>query len=109
MRRKYFFIILILLLLIPAYFLVVEAQPKTSGQFPFMVILMGIDVYLWLSLRKQMSALKTRARVFIGILYWMLAAFVFLTTISSINNVSLVHLFLISYIWAALWSSMFLS
>ena len=99
MRRKYFFITLIILLLIPAYFLVVEAQPKTAGRFPFMVILLAIDVYLWLSLRKQMSALRTRLRVFIGILYWMpLAAFVFLTAISSINNASLVRPSLVSYI-----------
>jgi uncharacterized protein len=97
--RKYYFVILIILLLIPAYFLVVEAQPKTAGRFPFMVLLLVIDVYLWFSIRKQMSSLKTRLKVFIGVLYWMpLAAFVFLITISSINNVNLVHPSLVSYI-----------
>jgi uncharacterized protein len=97
--RKYFFIILIILLLIPAYFLVLEAQPKNAERFPFMVLLLAIDVYLWLSLRKHMATLNIPLRFFIGILYWMpLAAFIFLTAVSSLNNVSLVHPSLISYI-----------
>jgi uncharacterized protein len=97
--RKYFFIILIILLLIPAYFLFVEAHPKTAERFPFMVFLLAIDIYLWFSLRKKIATLNTPVRVMLGILYWLpLAAFLFLTTISSINNVNLVHPSLISYI-----------
>lgn len=97
--RKYFFIILIILLLIPAYFLFAEAHPKTVERFPFMVFLLAIDIYLWFSLRKKITALNAPVKVMFGIFYWLpLAAFLFLTTISSINNVNLVHPSLISYI-----------
>jgi uncharacterized protein len=97
--RKYIFIILIILLIIPAYFLFAEAHPKTAERFPFMVFLLAIDIYLWFSLKKKMVALNTPVRVTLGVLYWLpLAAFLFLTTISSINNVNLAHPALISYI-----------
>lgn len=98
--RKYFFIILTILLLIPAYFLFAEAHPKTAGRFPFMIFLLAIDIYLWLSLRKKISSLTVPVKVTLGILYWMpLAAFIFLTSISSINNVNLAHPPLIAYIF----------
>jgi predicted MPP superfamily phosphohydrolase len=97
--RKYFFIILIILLLIPAYFLFAEAHPRTAGRYPFMVFLMVIDIYLWYSLKKKITALNTPVQVLLGVLYWLpLAAFLFLTSISSINNVNLAHPALISYI-----------
>jgi len=98
--RKYFLLILFIILLIPAYFLFAEAHPKTASRFPFMVILLAIDIYLWLSLKKKFGSLPVPVRVTIGILYWMpLAAFVFLTSISSINNVNLAHPPLIAYIF----------
>jgi uncharacterized protein len=97
--RKYFFIILIILLLIPAYFLFAEAHPKTAERFPFLVFLLAIDIYLWYSLKKKMAALNAPVQVTLGVLYWLpLSAFLFLTTISSINNVNLAHPVLISYI-----------
>lgn len=97
--RKYFFIILIILLLIPAYFLVAEAHPKTAERFPSMVFLLAIDIYLWFSLKKKIGTLNNPARFITGMLYWSpLVAFIFLITISSIKNVSLVHPSLVSYI-----------
>ena len=64
-----------------------------------MVFLLAIDIYLWVSLRKKIRSLNVPVKVTLGILYWMpLAAFLFLTTISSINNVNLVHPSLISYV-----------
>jgi hypothetical protein len=100
--RKYYFLILIVLLLIPAYFLFAEAHPKTAGRFPFMVFLLSVDIYLWYSLRKRMALLAVPVKVTIGMLYWLpLAAFVFLTSISSIKNVNLAHPPLIAYIMGA--------
>ncbi len=97
--RKYYLPILIIILLVPAYFLFAEAHPKTVGRFPFMVFLLAIDIYLWYSLYKKIGSLPAPGKVTIGILYWMpLAAFVFLTSISSIQNVNLAHPPLISYI-----------
>jgi uncharacterized protein len=97
--RKYFYLILFILLLIPAYFLISEANPKNAERFPFIVLLLVVDAYLWFSLRKKIKALPVPVKVTIGILYWMpLGAVAFLTGISSINNVNLVHPPLVGYI-----------
>lgn len=97
--RKYFLLILIIILLIPAYFLFAEAHPKTAERFPFMVLLLAIDIYLWLSLKKKIGTLYVPVKVTVGIVYWLpLIAFVFLMSISSINNVNLAHPPLIGYI-----------
>jgi predicted MPP superfamily phosphohydrolase len=97
--RKYFLLILIILLLIPAYFLFAEAHPKTAERFPFMVFLLAIDIYLWYSLKKKINTAAVPVRIIIGFLYWLpLVAFIFLTSISSINNVNLVHPPLVAYI-----------
>ena len=96
--RKYLVLILVIILLVPSYFLFAEAHPKTVGRFPFMVFLLAIDIYLWYSIKKNIAALATPFKVFIGTLYWLpLVAFVFLMSISSINNVNLAHPALISY------------
>jgi len=97
--RKYFLLILLIILLIPAYFLFAEAYPKTVERFPFMVFLLAVDIYLWYSLKKKIFTLSIPGRVLIGVIYWLpLAAFIFLTSISSINNVNLAHPALIAYI-----------
>jgi predicted MPP superfamily phosphohydrolase len=97
--RKYFLLILIIILIIPAYFLFAEAHPKTAERFPFMVLLLAIDIYLWLSLKKKIGTLYVPVKVTVAIVYWLpLVAFVFLMSISSINNVNLAHPPLIGYI-----------
>jgi predicted MPP superfamily phosphohydrolase len=97
--RKYFFIILIVVLLVPAYFLFAETHPKTAERFPFMVFLLAVDVYLWISLKSKIDTVALPGKLIIGFLYWIpLAAFVILTSISSVNNVNLSNPPLISYI-----------
>lgn len=97
--RKYLLLVLIILLLLPAYFLFAEAQPKTAERFPFMVFLLAVDIYLWYSLRDKIKALKIPLRILAGFLYWLpLAAFIFLTSVSSIRNVNLTHPPLVGYI-----------
>ncbi|NTV83041.1 MAG: metallophosphoesterase [Bacteroidales bacterium] len=98
--RKYLLLVVIVLLLIPAYFLFVEAHPKTAERFPFMVFLLAVDIYLWYSLKSKITSLALPVKFTIGILYWLpLVAFLFLTSISSVNNVNLVHPPLVSYIF----------
>jgi uncharacterized protein len=97
--RKYALLVFVVILLIPAYFLFVEAHPMTAERFPFLVFLLALDIYLWYSLKGQISEYNNPLKFFLGFLYWIpLAAFLFLTSISSIQNVSLVHPPLISYI-----------
>jgi len=65
-----------------------------------MVFLLALDIYLWFSLKKKIGSLSVPVRVTVGILYWLpLVSFVFLTAISSINNVNLAHPPLIAYIF----------
>jgi predicted MPP superfamily phosphohydrolase len=98
--RKYFLIILIVILLIPAYFLFAAANPKNAGWFPFMMLLLAMDVYLWVSLKTQIKSLAVAVRITLGIVYWLpLIAFIFLISISPLNNVNLTHPPLVSYIF----------
>jgi predicted MPP superfamily phosphohydrolase len=97
--RKYFIAILIVVLLVPAYFLFAETHPKTAERFPFMVFLLVVDIYLWMSLRKKIEVFALPYKIILSFLYWVpLVAFVFLTTISSIKNVNLAYPPLIAYI-----------
>lgn len=97
--RRYIVFIVVLLLLIPGYFLFEASHPKTAGRYPFMLFLLAIDIYLWVSIRKGMKSWDPAARLFAGFLYWFpLAAFVLLTTISAYRNVHLVYPPLVSYI-----------
>jgi uncharacterized protein len=97
--RKYLVPIIIVILLVPSYFLFAETHPKTAERFPFMVFLLAVDIYLWVSLKKKIDTLSLPGRFVTGLLYWIpLAAFVFLTSVSSIKNVHISHPPLIAYI-----------
>ena len=97
--RKYFVFILIIALLVPAYFIFAEVHPQTAERFPFMVFLLAVDIYLWYSLKGMIRQLTVTLKVTAGFFYWIpLVAFLFLTSISSIQNVNLSHPPLISYI-----------
>ncbi len=99
MRKRLIPVIVILLLLIPGYFIFEATHPRTAGRFPFMVFLLAVDIYLWVSLRSKFKALKSPARFTVTLLYWMpLAAFIFFTIISAVRNVHLSHPALVSYI-----------
>ncbi|MBW6460261.1 MAG: metallophosphoesterase [Bacteroidales bacterium] len=97
--RKYIIFIVILILLVPGYFLFEASHPKTAGRFPFMVFLLAVDIYLWVSVRKKIKSWGMIARIVTGFLYWFpLASFVLLTAISAYRNVHLVYPPLVSYV-----------
>jgi uncharacterized protein len=99
-RRKYFLYLGILILLIPGYFLFAEAYPKTAERFPFMVILLAVDFYLWYSMRDKLRKFALAVKLTVAFLYWLpLVAFAFLMSVSSIHNVNLSHPPLVSYIF----------
>jgi uncharacterized protein len=96
--RKYLLLILTVILIIPAYFLFAEMNPKTAGRFPFMVFLLAVDVYLWFSIRGNLKNLKPALKAIVAVIYWLpLAVFIFLITMSAVNNVNLSNPPLISY------------
>jgi hypothetical protein len=97
--RKYILPIIIILLLIPGYFLFAAAHPKTAERFPFMIILLAVDIYLWVSIRKKIYSLPAFLKVITIIIYWMpLAAFIVITTASSLKNLFLLNAPLIAFI-----------
>lgn len=97
--RKYFIAIVIVVLLVPAYFLFAETHPTTAERFPFMVFLLAVDIYLWFSLRNKMDSISLQGKFLIGFVYWIpLAAFIFLTTVSSFKNVNLAYPPFIAYV-----------
>jgi uncharacterized protein len=97
--RKYFIAILVIVLLVPAYFLFADTHPKTAERFPFMVFLLAVDIYLWYSLKNKIETLTLPGRIITGFFYWIpLATFIFLMTVSSVNNINISHPPLISYI-----------
>lgn len=99
LRRKYIIYPGLLILLIPAYFLFAEAYPKTAQRFPFMLILLGVDFYLWHSIRDKVKNLVLPVRLTIGILYWIpLAVALFLTIFAPAGDLNLTHPSLVSYI-----------
>ena len=98
--RKYALLFIIALLLIPSYFFFVKTQPMNAERFPFFVFLLALDIYLWYSIKNEFSKLNQAIRFFLGLLYWIpFAAFIFLISISSIQNVSLAHPPLVSYVF----------
>jgi hypothetical protein len=99
MRKHLIPVIIILILLVPGYFLFVATHPATAQRFPFMVFLLAVDIYLWVSIRKKIYSLAMPLRFTAALFYWIpLAAFLFFTVISSYRNVHLSHPPLVSYI-----------
>ena len=69
--------IFIALFLIAGYFVVVAGYPKNAVRYPFFVILFLADVYLWISLRKQIFSRKPLTKYFLTVIYWLpLAVFI---------------------------------
>lgn len=96
--RKYWPLVILILLLIPGYFVFEASHPKTAERYPFMIFLLAVDVYLWYSFRKKIFELRGLFKIPIIFLYWIpLAAFVLVTSVSSVKNVHLVNPALISY------------
>ncbi len=99
MRKKLILVLIIIVLLIPGYFLFAATHPATAQRFPFMVFLLGVDIYLWISIRRKVRSYKNPLRFTVTFFYWIpLAAFLFFTIISSYRNVHLSHPALVSYI-----------
>jgi uncharacterized protein len=96
--RKFILPILIILLLIPGYFIFEFSHPKTAGRFPFLVILLAVDVYLWFSIRKKVNNLPSLLKYTTIIAYWTpLALFVALTSISVFKNLNLLNSAFMTY------------
>jgi len=82
-KKTVIYILIGLIIIILAHFIIGEVYPKGASRYPFMLALLGVDIYLWISVRKRVAKLKKGIRLPLTILYWIpLAAFLFFTIIS---------------------------
>ncbi len=77
MLRRFIYLLVVIVFLIAAYLITAEAFPKDTGRFPFFIILLLLDAYLWFSIKKRVFSLKPLTKYFITVVYWIpLAAFI---------------------------------
>jgi hypothetical protein len=85
MRRKtkIFLIIAALLLLAGSYFLILKTAPKNASYFPILLILAGLDIALWNSIRTLLKRSVRAFRIPFSILYWSPATILLLSLLAS--------------------------
>jgi len=90
-KRKTYIIVGILTIIIVGYFVVAAAFPKDLSRFPIFVIILLLDAYLWLSIKKALAAWRKSLRRVFTIFYW----FPLLAVIS----MGVVSMFVNLYLW----------
>lgn len=69
--KKILRILAILAFLVIAYLLVLELYPKNANRFPFLVLLLAGDYYLWNSIKNWIKRRKPFFSYLLGFLYWL--------------------------------------
>ncbi len=70
-KTKIFLSATALLLLAGSYFLILKTAPKDASYFPIMLVLIGLDVYLWRSIRPMIKRTRQPIRIPFSFLYWL--------------------------------------
>ena len=70
-KKAVYILIGAVLLLIAGYFVVAAAFPKELSRFPVFVIILLLDLYLWVSLRKKVYSWPRAWKVLFTAVYWM--------------------------------------
>lgn len=68
--KKRYYILIGLVLLIVAYVVARSVYPMYASFFPFIAILFGVDIYLWLSFNRKVSEMRPLLSFLITFLYW---------------------------------------
>lgn len=69
--RNFIYVLIILLILLSGYFLIQAALPKYVSYYPLIVILILLDIYLWISLRKKVFKQRNWIKLIIIFFYWL--------------------------------------
>ncbi len=85
MRRKtkIFLTLAILFLLAGSYFLILKTAPKNASYFPILLVLVGLDILLWNSIRPLLKRSVRAFRILFPILYWSPAVILLLSLLAS--------------------------
>ncbi|MCD4745207.1 MAG: metallophosphoesterase [Bacteroidales bacterium] len=82
--KKIFYIILFFIFLTISYFIIKHVFPKDAGRFPFFVILLIFDGYLFSSFIKKIKKFNLITRLSIISIYWLPFILIIFTTIFSL-------------------------
>ena len=97
--KKLFIVVGCLVFVGLGYYVLREVSPMTASRYPFMLILLAVDAYLWISIRKRILKLPAFPSWSITVLYWLpLAIFVAVYLISFIDGVALLPTPLVTYL-----------
>lgn len=70
-KKKVYILLATLAFIIVGYFVVGAAFPKELPRFPIFVLILLLDLYLWLSIRKGIKAMQRGVSNLLSILYWL--------------------------------------
>lgn len=98
-KKTLLYILIGLVVVIAANFIIREVFPKGATRYPFMLFLLAVDIYLWVSVRKRVAKLARASRWMLTVVYWLpLVAFIFFTLISFFYDYSFWSPAVITYI-----------
>ncbi|MFP4469547.1 MAG: metallophosphoesterase [Bacteroidales bacterium] len=69
--KKFLKILAVLVFLVIGYLLVLELYPKNANRFPFLVLLLAGDYYLWNSVKGWILRQRSFVKYSLGMLYWL--------------------------------------
>lgn len=69
--RKIIKILAIVLAIIVGYFVILQLYPKNAARYPFLVLLLAGDYYLWASFKSWVLNKKTLLKITYSLLYWL--------------------------------------
>jgi predicted MPP superfamily phosphohydrolase len=98
-KKTVFYILLGLIIIVLAHFIIGEVYPKGASRYPFMLMLLAVDIYLWVSIRKKVAKLSRVMRLILTVLYWIpLLAFLSFTIVSFFYDYTIWPTSLITYV-----------
>ncbi len=79
-------ILALIIAIVAGYLLVLQLYPKNAGRYPFLIILLLGDYYLWAAFKDWVNNRKPFLKYLLGFLYWLPFMLLLGTTIVSINT-----------------------
>ena len=83
MKRRLILYGFLIIILVGLYFILMQVFPKSVTYYPVFIFLVVFDLYLWSSLSRSLSRLRTSWRYLLTLLYWapfiILAGYLILT------------------------------
>lgn len=82
MNKRIIYLIIFIALSIIGYFVTISQFPKATGRYPFFIILLLMDIYVWISSKYLLNKLGRYGRAGVGLIYWM-PAFLMIASVAA--------------------------